>query len=297
MTYIPVPHRLMPSTDVIHKAVAAALSAAESSGGEVRELAANDELEAATQLLAAIWNGEGTALQLQTSLLKALSKTGNYVAGAFVDGRLVGAGVAFFAAPTLRSLHSHIAGIRDEFRARSVGYALKLHQRAWALSHDIPKVTWTFDPLVRRNAYFNLVKLSARAVEYLPDFYGAMPDYVNAGDESDRVLIEWDLLASDVVSLCDGPRDTRSRQERYAQRTVTVLGLGPDGAPQRGRWQGPFGVVAIPPDIEQLRLERSPLARQWRLAVREVLGEAMADGATIVGFRRTEGYILAALDA
>jgi predicted GNAT superfamily acetyltransferase len=31
-------------------------------------------------------------------------------------------------------------------------------------------VTWTFGPLVRRNAYFNLVKLGATAVAFHKDF-------------------------------------------------------------------------------------------------------------------------------
>jgi len=33
-------------------------------------------------------------------------------------------------------------------------------------------IAWTYDPLIRRNAYFNLVKLGARPVEYLRNFYG-----------------------------------------------------------------------------------------------------------------------------
>ena len=45
-----------------------------------------------------------------------------------------------------------------------------------------------FDPLVRRNARLNLVRLGADVTDYLPDFYGAMDDAVNAGDRSDRLL-------------------------------------------------------------------------------------------------------------
>ena len=50
---------------------------------------------------------------------------------------------------------------------RACWFALKQHQRAWALSQGIREVTWTFDPLVRGNARFNLVKLGAVAVSYL----------------------------------------------------------------------------------------------------------------------------------
>ena len=44
-------------------------------------------------------------------LLRAFSKAGNYVAGAFDGGRLVGACVGFFHAPAEDALHSHIAGV------------------------------------------------------------------------------------------------------------------------------------------------------------------------------------------
>ncbi len=56
---------------------------------------------------------------------------------------------------------------------------MKLHQRAWAIARGIPVIEWTFDPLVARNAYFNIRKLGAMPVEYLPNFYGIMGDGIN----------------------------------------------------------------------------------------------------------------------
>ena len=47
---------------------------------------------------------------------------------------------------------------------------------------------WTYDPLVSRNARFNLVKLGAVGTEYAVDFYGPMRDGVNDG-ESDRLTV------------------------------------------------------------------------------------------------------------
>ena len=72
-----------------------------------------------------------------------------------------------------------------------LGRAMKLHQRAWAADHGLAWVTWTFDPLVRRNAWFNLDVLGAQVHEYLVDFYGPIDDAINAGDESDRLLVAW----------------------------------------------------------------------------------------------------------
>ncbi|PJI52362.1 hypothetical protein CTI14_43535, partial [Methylobacterium radiotolerans] len=76
----------------------------------------------------------------------------------------------FFASPGRRALHSHIAGVSGRMRGRSVGFALKVHQRAWALSEGLEEISWTFDPLISRNAHFNLVKLAAEPTSYHRNF-------------------------------------------------------------------------------------------------------------------------------
>ena len=72
-------------------------------------------------------------------------------------------------------------------------------------------MTWTFDPLVRRNAHFNLAVLGATVDEYLVDFYGPLPDAVNAGDESDRLLVVWPVgdAATAAARRADGHASTR----------------------------------------------------------------------------------------
>jgi predicted GNAT superfamily acetyltransferase len=75
---------------------------------------------------------------------------------------MIGASVGFFAAPDDRSLHSHITGIVGDHRGRGLGRLLKQHQREWALARGVHRITWTFDPLVARNASFNLRVLGAR---------------------------------------------------------------------------------------------------------------------------------------
>ncbi|WP_241682876.1 hypothetical protein [Actinomadura sp. J1-007] len=91
----------------------------------------------------------------------------------------------------------------------------------------LSRITWTFDPLVRRNAHFNLVKLGARPEEYLPSFYGAVEDSINGGDETDRVLAVWPLNDARVVAAVEG------RREAVPDGAV-ALGER-DGRPVRGR--------------------------------------------------------------
>src|SRR5262245_38271070 len=186
-------HQVSPDGAALSGARATASEAAGHAGVEVHELSKPAETAAAADLFQAIWSAPAQAPPLSAELMRALAATGNYVAGAYVGDTMVGAAVAFFTDETPRALHSHISGVAEGMQGRSVGFALKLHQRLWALERGIGTIAWTTDPLVRRNAYFNLAKLGATVTEYLPDFYGEMKDGVNAADTSDRLMLTWAL--------------------------------------------------------------------------------------------------------
>lgn len=290
MSHPPVAaHRPHPDA-LVRDATRAAQAASKGAGVEIHEVEEPPELEEVSRLLSVVWNREVASRQITPELLRALTTTGNYVAGAFLDGELIGASVAFFAAPELNSLHSHITGVAEADVARGVGYALKLHQRAWALRRGIETITWTFDPLVRRNAFFNIAKLRADAVAYLPNFYGEMRDLINAGDQTDRLLVEWRLGGPEVVAVCDHHLAPPGRDEEPFEE---LLSVDVDGRPGAGAWKGGAATVAVPADIESMRLGSPGLAREWRRTLRDVLGGAMTDGdARVAGFLRSDGYLL-----
>ena len=254
----------------------------------VRQLTDHAELLATQRLYESIWRPaeEGGAPPVTAELLRAMTKAGSYVAGAFDGDVLVGACIGFCSPPAAGALHSHIAGVAAGMRGRNVGYALKLDQRTWALERGLTEVSWTFDPLVRRNAYFNLGKLAADATEYLPDFYGHMHDDINGGGETDRLLIRWRISSPAAVSACAG-------QPRTVSATGVVgLGISEDGLPVPGVCSGNTVLVAVPPDIESLRATNPAAANDWRYAVREVLGGLLASGARITGFDRSGWYVV-----
>jgi predicted GNAT superfamily acetyltransferase len=267
-------------------AVLAADAAARAAGVRIREVSALGDLDAIVRLYDRIWKRDKNP-PLTTELLRAFSKAGNYVAAAFADGELVGACVGFFAAPAHEALHSHIAGVSPGVRGRRVGFALKLHQRAWALLRGTSLVAWTFDPLVSRNAYFNLVKLGARPVEYLPNFYGAMRDGINGGDDSDRLLVHWPLTAPEVVAACAGDAQTVPTGEARALLAASALGRPVSLDPAT-----PTVLVAVPDDVEALRTTDPGLAKEWRVAVRDALTGLFAGGGQVVGFARPGGYVV-----
>lgn len=273
-------------------AVQAADAAARAAGVVVRTLDELADLEQAVVLFAHIWKRAGSP-PLTVELLRALSKAGNYVAGAYADGRLVGACVGFFHAPEEDSLHSHIAGVVPGATGRNVGFALKLHQRAWAIARGVHEVAWTFDPLVARNAWFNLAKLGAHATEYLPNFYGPMDDGINGADESDRLLVRWRITEPAASLASAGGGVGADVADLRASGAVVALGRADEGGPVPGRLDGRVSLVAVPPDVASLRTRDRDAARRWRLAVREVLTVLLADGAgRIEGFDRTGWYVV-----
>ena len=88
------------------------------------------------------------------------------------------------AASVLVAGGTGLALVTRRGRGHQVGHALKMHQRRWALERGLSTITWTFDPLVARNAYFNLAKLGATPVHYYEDFYGELGDELG-GDAPD----------------------------------------------------------------------------------------------------------------
>ncbi|OKJ75317.1 GNAT family N-acetyltransferase [Streptomyces sp. CB02460] len=244
---------------------------------DLRELHTMEDLDTVSRLYAGIWGTDAGSPPVSAEVMRALSHAGNYITGAYEDGRLVGASVAFYGEPIGTTLHSHITGTA---MGRGVGLALKLHQREWALARGIKRITWTYDPLIRRNAYFNLVKLGARPEEYLQSFYGAMDDAINGGDESDRVLTAWDLTAPAGPYSPDLPADVA--------RAVT----NDDGRPVIGPTDAATVLIDLPDDIESLRRTAPSSARDWRLAVRHALAGLLADGARVTGFHDRRSYVL-----
>ncbi|MFI7633339.1 GNAT family N-acetyltransferase [Nonomuraea sp. NPDC049400] len=243
-------------------------------GVVIRELREIDEFQEVFRLFDDIWQPEPHNPPVTVELMIGFAHTGNYVAGAYEGGTLVGASVGFRAAGG--ALHSHVTGA---VAGRGIGYALKSHQRAWCLARGLKRITWTFDPLVRRNARFNLVKLGAMPEEYLEDFYGDMADAINEGDASDRLLAVWRLTAP---------------ERRDEPPPAEVLLADEHGWPVVKDARGNAVLVGTPADVERLRREDPAAAKAWRLAVRDALGGLMKAGGQVVGFTDRGEYVVIA---
>ena len=253
-------------------------AAARHAGVEISPLDARGAWDA-DALFRRIWG----APVIEAPLMIALAHSGAYVVGARdADSReLAGACVGYFARPLGTSLHSHVAGVDPGAARRGIGIAMKLDQRAWALEQGLSRISWTFDPLVSRNAAFNLHGLHVEIDRYLVDFYGDMTDGVNAGQGSDRLLVSWPIAALAATSSTVATVDMQALVER-----ASALVVDRDGEPESRPVQAdaPRLTVAVPRDIEALRGADPALAARWRHAVRDALAPALADGWRITGF-------------
>ena len=263
---------------------------------EVRALHEHGELEAARAIWDAVWPTVPGATEITQNLLRAIEHAGGYVGGAYDGTRMVGSCLAIVGRSRGEHgwhthLHSHVAAALPGFADRGIGTSLKLHQRAWALDQDIDRIVWTFDPLVRRNARLNLVKLGGVGVEYLVDFYGVMDDALNAGDESDRLLLQWDLASPRVAAALDGDAPARSRADWLADGATELLVATEDG-PRLREAGSDVVLVAAPDDIVDVRRFDLPLAKVWRLQVRAALEPLVRAGGRVVGLTTDGSYVV-----
>jgi predicted GNAT superfamily acetyltransferase len=238
---------------------------------QIRALTIADEMVVMGDVFQQVWGSATEIIRLE--MLMAISHAGGYVVGAFDmsrgdDGRgeILGASVGVLAVHHDQpALHSHVTGILPGARSTGLGRAMKLHQQQWALNRGIEWIVWTFDPLVQRNAWFNIAILGAEVHEYLPHFYGTMTDAINAGDDSDRLLMAW----STATDPHTAPRDGAA----YLDQPGVTL-------------------IPTPDDIVTLRRTDPNEVARWRGSTRSALTEALTSGSQIVGFTRDGDYVV-----
>jgi predicted GNAT superfamily acetyltransferase len=195
---------------------------------------------------------------------------GGFTLGAFDDGRLIG---FTLSVPAIlrgeQAFYSHMTAVAKDFQSCGIGRRLKWKQRERSLARGVRFIKWTFQPVMARNAYFNLEKLGAVVREYKPNFYGT--DYgTSAGSdqrfglESDRLFAEWDLESEKVEALAGGADFTEKR--KIVRR------------------------IEIPNDWNELVENDPDRAVREQTRIREEFGEAFSNGLVARGFERDERH-------
>ena len=234
----------------------------------IRELVNISDQNLGLDLFDAIWPIPGGGREIPENLMQAFVHNGSYFVGAFSGNEILGATFGFIGINGGTHLHSHMAAVVPQSRDLGVGAMMKNHQYGWARERKIPFVSWTFDPLVRRNARFNISKLGVEISDYFQDFYGPMTDLVNAGDHSDRLMVKWNIL------------------DNAPQPSKEFLEL-PKGAIN----------IEVPEEIVALRAKSIEEAMAERIRVREAFIKVFESGYKVVGFSNVHGYILSNVES
>ena len=228
----------------------------------ILELDSHAQQDLGRNIFDTTWSMEA-GTEITPNLLQAMVHCGSYLSGAFIENKIVGAAFAFPATNNGLHLHSHMTAVLDEYRDQGVGYALKIDQWNWAKRNYYSSLSWTFDPLVRRNAKLNIIKLGVDISSYYPNFYGAMPDALNAGDESDRLMVSW---STDI----DEPK---------ARELITHP--KPDDI-----------LIEIPEDVVVIRSRNQSESMKWRRQVRDQFLAAFEKNGKVVGFSTNNEYVV-----
>ena len=229
---------------------------------QVRELDNLQDQDFGRNIFDVTWSMDA-GTEITPNLLQAMVHSGSYLSGAFIDNKIVGAAFAFPATNGGLHLHSHMTAVLPEFRDKGVGYTLKIDQWNWAKKKNYSHLSWTFDPLVRRNAKLNIAKLGVDISAYHPNFYGDMPDALNAGDESDRLMVSW-------ITDIDAPK---ARELITKPETGDIL-------------------IEIPEDIVAIRSKNQSESMKWRRQVREQFLAAFEKNGKVVGFSANNEYVV-----
>jgi predicted GNAT superfamily acetyltransferase len=229
---------------------------------QVRELNDLQDQDFGRKIFDTTWSMDA-GTEITPNLLQAMVHSGSYLSGAFIDNKIVGAAFAFPATNGGLHLHSHMTAVLPEFRDEGVGYALKIDQWKWAKKKNYSHLSWTFDPLVRRNAKLNIAKLGVDISAYHPNFYGDMPDALNAGDESDRLMVSW-------------------RTDKDAPKARELI-----TKPETGDI-----LIEIPEDIVAIRSKNQSESIKWRRQVREQFLAAFEKNGKVIGFSANNEYVV-----
>lgn len=254
----------------------------------IRDLVEIPELRRVEALQKEIWGFRDLDV-VPMNQLKAAITAGAILLGAYDRGEMIGFVYGFVGLEDGHTIiHSHMMAVKPEYRNSQVGFQLKLAQRESALRKGIRRMTWTFDPLQSRNAYFNFAKLGVICDKYIVDFYGEeTSSYLHQGG-TDRFLVTWRLDDPAVIEKLT----QIGGNVPDADEALIILRIEPGERP------GPLLEIPaeperpleieIPRDLLALREGWPEAPEAWRLASREAFQAALGRGFIVAGFRRSK---------
>lgn len=264
----------------------------------IQSLEKASELQGAIDLQKLYWGDDSEALVVMHMLL-AIVRYGGHVLGAFIDKELVGIVIGMLgtrshidqpAADNLLIMSKRMVVLPD-LRGKQIGYRLKLAQRDIAIRQNIPLVTWTFDPLLARNAHLNIRKLGCVSTMYEQDYFGETAN--NPTLSADRLVVDLWTESERVQSRLDNDFVPYTHAD-YMKDGATLYN---EAALDRNGLLVPVSVVdtvesdvvllEIPSDFVGLDTIDHDIGLWWRDHMRQAFGMLMGWDYRVIDFVRT----------
>ena len=248
---------------------------------EVRPIRSNEECHACVELQRHVWGFEQPEI-VPSTLLHAVGYVGGLVAGAFdSNDTLLGFVFGITGVRDGALAHwSHMLGVHASARNLGIGRRLKEFQRSVLASQGVHRVFWSFDPLMAKNAYFNINRLGASVVEYVPDMYGTTASPLHLGLATDRLIV---CLESTPSRRSNMPMPLSGTPVLTPIPRIGDVALSLDDP-------SPNTVaIEIPTDILDVLATSRKTAETWRLAVRDHFRWAFQRGYSVTAVIRDAG--------
>jgi predicted GNAT superfamily acetyltransferase len=259
-------------------------TAASGDGISIRRVRSNEEYDACVRMQYAIW-GEDFTEAVPATILKVTQQIGGVTAGAFdPSGRLLGFVFGMIGSMDGELVHwSDMLAVHPDARNKGLGRRLKLFQRELLRPLGVERMFWTYDPLVAKNAFLNIVRLGARPTEYVIDMYGSdTHSALHSGLGTDRFIVAWDLTK-------DGGANTQSGTElESAVREAPIanaLAFGDGRAGPAAQLPDADVVrVEVPADIDAVVARDLSIAAALRESTRRIFTHYMDRNYRVSGF-------------
>ncbi len=194
---------------------------------------------------------------------------GGFTMGAYLDERLVGfvLSLPMFVGND-RAFYSHMTAVDASLQSLGIGAKLKWAQRTRALADGVNYIKWTYQPVLARNAFFNIERLGVTINTYMPNFYGtdaeasAEQKTAQEGIDSDRLFADWHLDSPKTIALSKG--------EKFEETGEIIK------------------TVEIPPNWNELVVKDTKKAIVEQKRIKHEFQNAFAEGLIVRGFERSE---------